>query len=104
METIHGNNVSTSRINDSKKDSLVATMFNKSNHINPLQIVERRDIYPELKDVDKPRVKMDPYKELELYFAKVNVSNFFFFAFKLLFLFFFFHVYYAFIYLLNATI
>ena len=102
METIHGNNVSTSRINDSKKDSLVATMFNKSNHINPLQIVERRDIYPELKDVDKPRVKIDPYKELELYFAKVNVSNFFLSL--NYFFYFFFHVYYAFIYLLNATI
>lgn len=42
-----------------------------SKEIKPLKIVESRDVANKIQDED-------PYKELELYLAKVNVSTFFF--------------------------
>jgi hypothetical protein len=59
-------------IHSKTKSSMVLT-FPKSKDINPLQIVENGDKHDELTG-EKSRAEMDPYVELEMYLAKVNVS------------------------------
>lgn len=63
------------RINGPNKGSATLT-FPKSKSINPLKIVESDDVSDEVTG-EKSRNQMDPYKELELYLARVNVSFFF---------------------------
>lgn len=56
---------------DGSKGS-VASSLNTSKTVNQLKIVESGDGSGKVLSESKP--EMDPYKELELYLAKVNVS------------------------------
>ena len=71
MESICNGNGPT-QINGPNKASVIMTLP-KCKDVKPLKIVESGDINDEVTG-EKPRDEMDPYKELELYLAKVNVS------------------------------
>lgn len=70
MEAIH-NGSGPRRLNGPSAGSALLTLPNKSKDVNPLKIVESGDSVTS----EKTRADMDPYKELELYLAKVNVST-----------------------------
>lgn len=59
---------------DGSKGSVVASGLSSSKTVNQLRIVESGDESGKM--VIPTKSEMDPYKELELYLAKVNVSLF----------------------------
>ena len=72
METIRSANESVFT-NGPGKDS-VGLALAKIKNTNPLKIVESGDVSGGAVTGEKTSPRMDSYKELELYLAKVNVS------------------------------
>lgn len=72
MEAVRNGISGPTRINGPNKENAVLTLP-RSKDINPLKIVESGDVSDEVTS-ENSQAEMDPYKELELYLARVNVS------------------------------